>query len=313
MKLARYSKNPILKPTSNWWESKGVFNPGATLYKDQVYLVYRAWGEDNFSRFGLAKSKDGLKFSRSDEPLLEGEGDNPYERLGIEDVRISQIHDTYYLVYTAASVYPTSYVKEYGEWARSLNRPHVPYRVRISLTTTTDFRSWHHHGVLLSDFDSKDAALFPSVIKGYYFLIHRHVPSIWLSFSHNLRHWQRGHEIMRPQENWERLKIGAGSQPLKTDLGWLVFYHGVDSQHVYRLGAVLLDLENPSQVLKRTREPLFEPTQPYEKEGNVSNVVFTCGVVEKEEEYYLYYGAADTTIGLARVGKKEFLSYLSSL
>ncbi len=311
MKLVRIAQNPILKPSKNWWENKGVFNPGVTTYNNKIYLVYRAWGEDNLSRFGLAKSKDGVKFTREKEPLLEGVEENKFERLGIEDVRISQIRNTYYLVYTAASVYPAS--AKSSDFGQSLNYPHIPYRIRISLTTTQDFQTFHHHGVIISDFDTKDAGLIPQKIKGYYFLVHRHLPSLWLSHSPNLISWKRGHQIMAPQRRWEISKIGAGSQPLKTDLGWLVFYHGVDQSRVYRLGAALLDLENPSKVLKRTLDPIFEPERKFEKEGNVKNVVFTCGALEKDDHYYIYYGAADKVIGLAKVKKKDLLNYLSAL
>lgn len=313
MKLARSLKNPILLPTKNWWESRGVFNPGVCWYRKEIYLLYRAWGEDNFSRLGLAKSKDGVNFTRSKEPLLEGEATNEFERMGIEDVRISQIDGTYFLVYTGASVYSTEYLKTHGEWARSLNHPLVPYRVRISLTTTKNFKDFRHYGGVTTDFDSKDACLIPERIKGYYFLVHRHLPCIWLSFSTNLSHFQKGHQIMAPERSWEIQKIGAGSQPLKTDLGWLIFYHGVDRNQTYRLGAALLDLDNPSRVLKRTPEPIFEPQRAYEKEGNVRDVVFTCGAVEKGEQYYVYYGAADKVTGLAKISQKELLNHLASL
>lgn len=309
MKLIRYSKNPILKPTKNWWEEKAVFNPGATIFRDKIYLLYRAVGDDNLSRLGLAHSQDGLKFTRVDEPLLEGVADSPFERLGIEDPRISKIGDTYYLVYTAASVYPATEVKEHA-FARSLNHPLVPYRVRISLITTKNFQTFYHHGVLIDDFDSKDGALLPEKLKGFYFLFHRHLPSIWLSYSTTLKDWRRGKELVRPKESWEKEKIGIGAPPLKTEFGWLIFYHGVDANHTYRLGAMLFDHDNPTQLLKKTREPLLEPQKVFEKEGNVKEVVFTCGAVEKDDKYYLYYGGGDKVIGLAKIGKKQLLHFL---
>lgn len=309
MTLVRYLRNPILKPTANWWEEKGVFNPGATIFKDKIYLLYRAWGADNLSRFGLAVSSDGYKFKRNKDPILEGMGVDQYERLGIEDPRISRIGETYYVVYTAASVYGIESA-ERNKWAKSLNHPYVPYRVRVSLATTTDFETFHHHGVLIDSFDTKDATLLPEKHKGYYFLYHRHVPSIWLSFSHNLTHWQKGREIVRPKENWERQRIGIGSQPIWTEKGWLFFYHGVDMSKTYRLGALLIDLDNPSQVIARTKKPIFEPLQAYEKDGNVSQVVFTCGAVEKDDDYLVYYGAADKSIGVAKIAKNDLFSLL---
>jgi len=111
---------------------------------------------------------------------------------------------------------------------------------------------------------------------------------------------------MRPRgDSWESVKIGAGAPPIKTEGGWLLFYHGVDEDMVYRLGVALLDLKNPSIVLKRQEEPILEPEKYYELEGIVKNVVFTCGAVEVNNTYYVYYGGGDYVIGVATVKKED--------
>ncbi|MER3475131.1 MAG: glycosidase, partial [Armatimonadota bacterium] len=111
---------------------------------------------------------------------------------------------------------------------------------------------------------------------------------------------------MRPRPGtWESLKIGAGAPPIKTEYGWLLFYHGVDDNRVYRLGVALLDLKDPSKVIKRYDKPVLSPETQWEKEGQVPNVVFTCGAVEIDETYFVYYGGADTVIGVATISKKE--------
>lgn len=301
MQLARFKDNPILSPSKKWWEINATFNPGATKFQGKILLLYRAIGGDGLSRFGLAESSDGVNFARSESPTLEADPENPYERLGIEDPRISKIGDTYYIVYTAASVYPAA-VYESKKFAPSVSHP-APWRVRPSLITTRDFKKFERKGILL-DKDTKDACLFPEKIEGYFVLMHRIYPNIYLSYSKDLKSWEREETLLGPREGfWDAERVGAGAPPIKTEQGWLVFYHGVDSRHFYSLGTLLLDLNDPNKVLDRSDEPVLYPEKNYELWGLTPNVVFCNGVVEFEGEYLIYYGAADKVIGLAKVGK----------
>ncbi|OGY24700.1 MAG: hypothetical protein A2Y57_00495 [Candidatus Woykebacteria bacterium RBG_13_40_7b] len=305
MKLTRYEGNPIITPTKNWWEEYLVFNPGATIYQDKVCLLYRAQGRDKISRFGLAVSSDGFNFERFSEPVFEGDEENKFERLGVEDARITKIGDTYYILYTAASVYP---VKEAEKSAAPSLSSKVPWRIRSTVVKTKDFKTFERVGIILPDLDTKDLALFPEKINGKYYMFHRIYPQMYLASSDDLKNWQDLGIVARTREGmWDSERVGAGPPPIKTSLGWLEFYHGVDQNKIYRLGVMLLDLEDPTKIIYRSPEPIFEPEEAYEKEGYVPNVVFTCGAVEKEGKYFIYYGAADKVIGVATVDKEELL------
>jgi len=293
MLLEKYEHNPILSSTKNIWENKAVFNCGATLYKNKVYLLYRAMGEDNVSRLGLAISKDGYTIDkRFPNPLYEPQLE--FEQKGIEDPRITKINDTYHIVYS-------------GFWDIVKNEN----RTRVILTKTKDFRNFSFFGVMLPGENNKDGALFSKKFRDNYILIHRRFPNIWIANSKNMIDWFNHRVLLRPRKGkWDSERIGVGPPPLKTKEGWLLIYHGVDKCCTYRLGAVLLDLKNPAIVLKRYDKPIVEPTESWEKKGLVNNVIFSCGLVEIRNKYLLYYGGADKYIGVATIDKKELLENL---
>jgi len=295
MKLQRYAGNPILTPREDHpWESGAVFNPGVVYAGGKVHLLYRAIGEyENYiSRLGYAVSEDGLRFTRLDEPVFEPQED--YERFGCEDPRITAIGDVFYVTYTALS-----------------RRAFSNAGNRVALASTTDFRNFRRYGVILPEFEDKDAVLFPEKIAGKYVMFHRIAPDIWIAYSDDLLHWYGHKVVMRPRPGrWDGVKIGAGAPPLKTEHGWLLFYHGVDEDMVYRLGVALFDLHDPSKLIARQEEPILEPEEVYEREGDVPNVVFTCGAIEKDDLYYVYYGGADKVICVATVEKDQALDFL---
>lgn len=177
-----------------------------------------------------------------------------------------------------------------------------------------NYTNWHREGLAFKNIWDKDAILFPEKINGKYVIYHRIEPSIWVTYMKDLKFPIREkHAIIigpRPGRMWDSLKIGAGAQPLKTKYGWLLIYHGVDYNYVYRLGVILVDRDNPQKVLYRSPNPILEPEEEYEiglSGAWVPNVVFTCGavagtdkeVLEDEDEILVYYGAADTSIGVA--------------
>ena len=308
VKLQRYKNNPIIAPTRNWWEINATFNAGATIFEGKVILLYRAIGGDNLSRFGLAVSRDGANFERFEDPAFEAELTNQYERLGVEDPRIVKIDDTYYITYTAPSVSEAAAYRT-GKFAPSLNHP-APWRVRPSLVTTRDFKKFEREGIILEK-DTKNTSLFPEKINGRFCLLHRIYPQMYIIFSTDLNNWQDEAVLISPRNGfWDSERVGAGAQPIKSEKGWLLFYHGTDGNHIYRLGVLLLDLTDPTKVLYRSPEPILEPTETYERVGLTPNVVFTCGAVEKDDQYFVYYGAADKVIGLATISKDELLSNL---
>lgn len=307
MQLQRYAGNPALEPTANWWERRAVFNAGAVYHQGRVHLLYRALGDDYISRFGYATGEDGFSFDmRSPRPVMESEDSNAMERLGCEDPRVTYIDGRFYIAYTAASVYPANQPIPDGCTG-------APWRVRVALVSTEDFRDFTRHGIIIPDVDSKNAALFPEKIGGRYALLHRVFPNLWVCRSDDLLHWENHHVIIGPRAGyWDASKVGAGAPPMKTDIGWLEIYHGVSDTGSYGLGILLLDLHDPSKVLYRSEQPILTPDLEFEKIGIVNNVVFTCGAVEKDGEYLVYYGGADKAIGVASIGKDEVMRKLRS-
>lgn len=294
MKLKRFSENPIIKPIKkNKWECGAVFNCATVFDGEMVHLLYRAIGEyDTYiSRLGYAFSIDGFNFERSDKPVFEPK--EKYERFGCEDPRVTQIDNKFYITYTALSS---------RAWSGKGNR--------VALAATMDFRSFERHGIILPDMENKDAVIFPEKVKGKYVMYHRTMPNIWIGYSDNLKEWYNHKIVMSPREGlWDCKKIGAGPPPIKTEQGWLLFYHGVDEKRVYRLGVALFDLNDPSRLIARQEEPILEPEEPWELKGDVPTVVFNCGAIEKDGMYYVYYGGADTVIGVATVSKEEALDF----
>mgnify|MGYP001609757679 CR=1 FL=1 len=306
MKLTRLLTKPVLEPSENWWENVAVFNPGAAIFENKIILLYRALGGDRISRFGLATSDDGLNFKRRAEPIFEADSKDPNERLGIEDPRIVKIGDEYLITYTGTSVYPSKEMSKLT-WQRL-----APWRVRTFLTKTKDFVKFSHEELILN-FDTKDTVLFPEKISGKYTLLHRIFPDMHIIYSEDLRTWKNSKRILSPRESsWDSSRLGGGPPPFKTNLGWLHFYHGVDKQNIYRIGVLLHGISNPEKIVYRSSEPLLSPEEPWEKKGNFPNVVFSCGAVEKDCKYLIYYGAADKVIGVSAIDKEQFLNSLQN-
>ncbi len=278
MRLERYAGNPILLPDPlHHWEALNVFNAAIAVHNGLFHMLYRGQGLDYVSYIGYAVSPDGTDWWRMDRPVYQ-QG-SPYESRGVEDPRITQIGDTFYMLYTAYS----------------------PYGIRLSLAETHNFVHWERRGIILPEEDNKDGVLFPGKIRGRYCLMHRRHPDIWIAYSDNLLHWDDHQAIMRTRPGaWESERIGAAGPPIYTPRGWLLVYHGVDDERVYRLGVALLDLENPAVVLKRQEEPILQPEEPWEIRGDVPNVVFSCGAVLREDgALWVYYGGADRVMALA--------------
>lgn len=303
--LVRHQNNPLLSPIKEHpWESKYVLNTAAFRVKDKVYLLYRAYGDDSVSRIGMAVT-DGYKvLERLPEPVFIPE--NATEAKGVEDPRVTLIDGKIYMMYTAYD----------GILAQV-----AAATIDIEDLIKRNFAKWERIGLVFQDIWDKDAILFPDKINGKYIIFHRIEPSIWMVPMDKL-------EFPAPKENhsiivgprlgwmWDSLKLGAGTQPIKTQFGWLQIIHGVDRNKVYRLGVILTDLTKPERLLYRSPNPVLSPETEYEigKSGEswVPNVVFTCGavpsedkeVLDAEDEILVYYGAADTHICLAsgRVG-----------
>jgi predicted GH43/DUF377 family glycosyl hydrolase len=294
IKLRRLSDVPILSPRkTNRWESGAVFNCGAIYHYGQVHLIYRATDISSgglegpyTNSLGYTVSDDGIRFfDRLERPILSN--DARQELRGPEDPRIVRIGKTYYLVYTG---YGGRFEGDY----------------RICLATSRDLIRWERRGVMLDE-PNKDASLFPEKIGGRYAMFHRRPPDIWLAYSDDLKGWGDHTVVMRalPDSEWESLKVGIAGPPIKTQDGWLLIYHGVSQERRYSLGVALLDRDDPSHVIARQSEPILEPELDWEIHGHVPNVVFSCGQVVMGDDLYVYYGGADTVIGVAATRTRD--------
>ena len=300
----RYEGNPILSPVvTNDWESLMVYNCAAIYLGGKVHILYRARATiDGVSRIGYASSSDGYRIDeRLTQPVFTADPTNELESLGCEDPRLTQIGDRIYMCYSA-----------YGNVPR-LERTVRQVQVAMTSISVDDFLArrwdWGERIYPFPRVDNKNACLFPEKIGSRYAMLHRIPPHIWIAYSADLRKWFGARIIMSPQEEWEYLKLGPAGPPIKTEAGWLLIYHAVDRRFHYRLGIALLDLDNPKKVVKRCRWPLLEPETDYEKEGVVPNVVFSCGAVVVGEELFLYYGGADTVVGVATAKLSEIVDF----
>jgi predicted GH43/DUF377 family glycosyl hydrolase len=293
IKLKRHSNQPILtpNPTHNW-EKAAVFNCGAIYDNGLIHMVYRATDITSNGRegkyinsLGYAVSTDGIHFNRLENPIMVN--DVPQEARGPEDPRIVKIGEAFYMMYTG---YGGRFDGDY----------------RICLATSKNLIKWVRQGVMLDE-PNKDATLFPEKIGDRYVMFHRRPPDIWLAYSDDLKTWVDHTVVMKalPDSAWEAQKIGISGPPIKTPEGWFLIYHGVSPDGVYSQGAALLDLNDPAQVLARQSTPILRPELDWEINGFVPNVVFSCGQAIIDDEIFVYYGGADTAIGVATMNMKE--------
>jgi predicted GH43/DUF377 family glycosyl hydrolase len=311
-RLERNPKNPILEPIeSNSWENRSAFNPGAIYLGGKVHLLYRAMGNDNISVCGYASSVDGFKIDeRLPEPVYVPRENFEKKMVagggaGCEDVRLTKIDNTIYMCYTA------------------YNGKDFP-RVAMSTIKADDFvnKKWNWtKPILISPpkVDDKDAAFFPKKINGKYAILHRLGVSIWIDFVKDLNFgddkWLKGKILMSPRiEQKDSKKIGIAGPPIETPYGWLLIYHGISkkSDNHYHLRAALLDLADPTKVIIRTRNTIFEPETVYERYGDVRNVVFSNGIIVKDGTLFIYYGGADKVTGVATINLNDLLKRMLS-
>jgi len=280
-----------------------VFNPGATVADGETVLLCRVEDRRGISQLVVARSADGVSDWRIEkEPLLFDDPADPTTVWGVEDPRVTR-------------------VDELGAWVISYTG-YGPDGPCVRLATTADFQTVEHIGVVMPPED-KNAPLLPRRVDGKFILFHRPFSGragradIWVSRSDDLLSWQAPEPVMaaRPGAWWDSTRIGMGPAPLETPHGWLGVYHGVKQMvncWIYRVGLVLLDLHNPAVVLRRSDEWVLGPATRYEMIGDVANVIFPTGLVHDEatDELRVYYGAADTSIGMASAKLSTVLDYV---
>jgi predicted GH43/DUF377 family glycosyl hydrolase len=299
--LHRHAANPILTAEQWPYTVNAVLNAAAARVDGSTVLLVRVEDRRGISHLTVARSKNGLdEWAVEPEPLLAPDEDVASEQWGFEDPRVVWVEELGRFVITCTA---------YG-----------PAGPAVYLATTEDFTTVERHGVIRHPED-KNAALLPHRVDGKWLLLHRPKTEfggargeILLSRSADLDSWSTPEQVMQPRTGawWDSLRIGIGPPPLRTEHGWLLLYHGVKSTvggDIYRVGLALLDLDEPTRVLRRLPSWVLAPQADYERTGDVPNVVFPCGLIHDTAtgEVRLYYGAADTSICLATAQLDELL------
>ncbi len=287
----RLSDAPVIAPLDNNWESSGTFNPAVTMRGDKIVMLYRAQDKQGTSRLGYAESADGIHFTRRDEPVLSPTEE--YEKDGgVEDPRLVQFGDTYYLTYTG-------YNKKDAQ---------------LCLATSTDLIHWDRKGIIIPGYKgnwnvkwTKSGAIVPEKIDGKYWMYFLGTSAdnkdqTGLATSTDLLHWTEATPTpalpVRPGRFDSRV-AEPGPAPILTPNGIVLIYNGADDKLVYRAGVAIFDRNDPRKLLWRSDEPVFTPEKAWERVGQVPNVVFVEGMVKQRDRYLFYYGAADRNVGVA--------------
>jgi predicted GH43/DUF377 family glycosyl hydrolase len=293
----RVSESPVISPLGQGWESSGTFNPAVVVRDGKIVMLYRAQDSDGTSRLGYAESSNGVQFIRRSEPVFSPAED--YEmKGGVEDPRLVQFDGTYYLTYTG-------YNKKDAQ---------------LCLATSKDLIHWERKGVILSAYKgnwnvrwTKSGAIVPEKINGRYWMYFLGTTAdnkdqAGLASSSDLLHWREETPDpvlpVRPGKFDSRV-AEPGPPPILTSAGIVLVYNGADDKLVYRTGVAIFDRKDPRRLISRSDTPIFAPEQPWEKVGQVPNVVFVEGMVQQSGRYLFYYGGADKFVGVAeaRIGR----------
>jgi predicted GH43/DUF377 family glycosyl hydrolase len=287
----RLSETPVISPQGEGWESAGTFNPSVVLRDGKIVMLYRAQDKKGTSRLGYAESLDGIHFTRRSEPVFSPEED--YEKDGgVEDPRLVQFGDTYYLTYTG-------YNKKDAQ---------------LCLATSKDLIHWARKGVILPAYKgrwnvgwTKSGAIVPEKIDGKYWMYFLGTgvdknDQVGLATSTDLLHWTEASDapvLPVRAHKFDARVAEPGPAPIMTPKGIVLIYNGADDNLVYRTGLAMFDRKHPGVLISRTDDPVFAPEKEWEKVGQVPNVVFVEGMLRQEKRYVFYYGGADRTIGVA--------------
>lgn len=303
----RNPHNPILQAGMWPYDVSSVFNAGAVLLPEgETVLLVRVEDRRGLSHLSVARSKDGVgEWQIEPEPALKPDpASHPEELWGLEDPRIAWLREL------------SRYAITYTSFSR-----HGPC---VSLALTEDFQTFERKGLIMPP-DNKHAALFPARFDGRWAMLHSpgsafapETGQIWLSFSPDLRHWGDHRILLHARQGawWDAGKLGVAGPPIETPEGWLLIYHGMKETARgarYRLGAALLDREDPARVKLRGNDWLLTPQRDYERTGDMSEVVFPCGYTiqgARRDCIFLYYGAADTCVALAQGRISTTLAWL---
>ncbi len=292
----RSSRNPLLSVKDLPYQANAVFNAAAADLGHEVILLLRVETCSGRSHLIVARSKDGVGGWRIDDrALLHPEDGYLYEASGVEDCRVTWVDEL--------DAWVLAYVAYTGQGPG------------VALAKTQDFQTVERLGLVIPP-DDKNAALFPCRFNGHYAMLHRPSVgggSVWISYSPDLVFWGKPSMVVPARGGpwWDAVRVGAGPSPIETDDGWLLIYHGVKEVAggpIYRMGAALLDRNDPTKLIGRARRWLLGPEEDYERNGDAPNVVFSSGAIVRGDEVWLYYGAADYSLCLAKARIQDILA-----
>jgi beta-1,2-mannosidase len=300
----RASDKPIIAPQGDGFESAGTFNPTVVKNDGKFVMLYRAQDRQGKSSLGYATSDDGIHFVRRPEPVMVAGA--PYETGGgVEDPRLVKIGDTFYLTYTG-------YNNQGGSGIHATGPFHGD--AQLCLATSTDLIHWKRQGVIIPAYKgkwnvgwTKSGAIVPQQVNGKYWMYYladsaHQLTQMSIAYSTDLLHWTDAldHPVLssRPKM-FDSQVVEPGPAPVITRDGIFLIYNGADDNNLYSTGWVLFDKNDPTKVLARAQHPIFEPVHPWEKNGQVPNVVFVEGLVQDGSRWLFYYGGADKYVGVA--------------
>lgn len=284
--INRWGGNPILTTEDMPFPCSALHNAGAVMIDKQHILMMRVEDMTGRSFFLLARSDNGFQFTVDQQPAMMPATEEPFasnEKHGIQDARITKIDDTYYITYTACASHGS----------------------RLAIARTTDFKEFERVGYATQP-ENRSGALLPRKINNRFALFQRPLVgdsgNLWISYSRDLKYWGDASAVMTTRGGmWDCSRIGVACPPMETPSGLLLIYYGEKfnaSGHIYRLGAALLDPDDPSRVIGRSDTPILSPREYYERVGDVENMVFSTGAILNEQlgNLMIYYGAATNSI-----------------
>ena len=293
--IHRWEGNPIISIEDLSFRLSDIHNCGVIkLTDDRILMLITVESLMGYTMIYKAVSDDGINFTVDPHAFMEPSHDNwrkCYETFGVRDPRITKLDNKYYICFVADS----------------------GLGYRIGIASTTDFKKIDFLGYATQP-DAKNGVLFPCKFDGRYALLKRPLGgAIWVSFSEDLEYWGDEKPVFLPRPGyWDSDRIGISSVPILTDKGWLVIYYGAKETSagpLFRLGAAVLDSNDPSKVIARSNIPILSPRETYERIGDVPNIVFSCGAVEYHDELNLYYGGSNSCICLGTTSIAELVDF----
>ncbi|MSR70686.1 hypothetical protein EXS62_01465 [Candidatus Kaiserbacteria bacterium] len=330
LRLYRHAHNPVLRPVpEHWWESEAVFNPGVVYWGGKVHLFYRAIGKDGVSRIGYAVSEDGIHFDRGSQPVYDPSADSLARAATARATKAPK------LSYETLT-YDTGSYGSGGGWGGSEDPRAVIIDERLYLSFTS-FEGWNNERIALASlpveflaqqqfvWDSgaylsapnevqKNWVIFPEKLNGKYAVLHRLAPTVEIAYVDSLENpgafIKSGPPGRGPKGRWDEKMRGAGAPPIKTEAGWLVLYHAT-YEGKYHIGAMLLDLKNPTKILYRSAQHILAPDEWYENDWK-AGVVYASGACIVGHDLFVYYGGGDKYVAAAKINLRDFLRKLTT-